>query len=143
MLTKVDTTNVVCAEPPAWAIGCLEKMCKATGFKGQVGLTVHTGEFPTRVGVTDKPHAYARQGDDYTLIVLPEWAEDNYKWHSAIAHEFVHALHADIDRFVRSRLPEDQHVEYWQAVETSLKPFAVLLMVGMLVGAVWVEDEVA
>lgn len=142
MLTRADLTDSKFISPPGWMANCLERLCKATGYRGAVGIAVLEGAWPERVGVTDQPHGFVwkHQDSSLKLIILPKWAEESDKWKSLICHEFVHVLMASIDEYVRSLLSDEQVEEYMRRVEAAMKPLSLIAMITQVVNVEWVED---
>jgi hypothetical protein len=53
----------------------------------------------------------AQNGDD-DLIAIRESAQPTDDWYDVLAHEFAHALHGEIDRYISERLGDDaKHTE--------------------------------
>lgn len=142
MITKADLTDVEFVSPPEWMASCLERLCRATGYKGTVGIAVLEGQWPARAGVTDRPDGVLWKSHELELsvILLPSWAENSDKWKTVICHEFVHVMMAPIDDYVRSLLADEQQEEYMRRVEDAMKPLMVIAMITLAVKVEWVED---
>jgi hypothetical protein len=133
--------------PPAWMFQFVGKLAAATGYRGKLGLILIDHErWPKRVGVTDmtdKPHGFTIIGADGTdTIVLPDNAENTPQWEEVLIHEFIHVLHASVDRVVHEHLHTNaSKVAYVKAGEQFLMPFVPLLMIAAQQNLIFEWDE--
>lgn len=121
----------------------LEKLTKVCGWKEPVQIgVIATEEMPRSVGVTDNPHGFLRlrPGEVPLIVVRADMLEEE-RWQSVVAHEFLHLLRWSIDEFVLRRLPDHEHEIYMRMVEDTMKPLMILLLVGGMMNAEWVEGE--
>lgn len=135
-------TEIAIRQAPAEMRSYLDKLVKVTGYRGPVEIAViAAADMPARVGVTDRPDGFLHIWPGHPpLIVLRDDVEPT-RWQSIVAHEFLHALRWSIDEFVLSRLPDNEHADYMRLVEETMKPLTILLMVGGMINAEWVEEE--
>lgn len=120
----------------------LAKLIKVCGYQEPVEIgIIAASDMPARVGVTDHPDGFLHiVPGKVPLIIL----RDNIaatRWQSVVAHEFLHVLRWTMDSFVLHRLPKDEHHTYMRLVENTMKPLSILLIVGALINAEWIEGE--
>ena len=118
----------------------LGKLVKVVGYDEPVHIgVIANADMPERVGVTDNPDGFLHiRPGQVPLIVL----RDNIpatRWESVVAHEFLHLMRWTIDWWVLQRLPEAEHDTYMRLVENTMKPLTILLLVGGMINAEWVE----
>lgn len=135
-------TEIPIHPAPAYMHTYLDKLIKVTGHKKPVGIAViAASDMPARAGVTDSPDGFLHIRPDHPpLIVLRDDVAPTL-WQSIVAHEFLHALRWSIDKWVLERLPDDEHEPYMRLVEETMQPLTILLMVGGIINAEWVEEE--
>lgn len=128
---------------PAALSAYLAKLLKVCGYTEPVEVVViAASDMPARVGVTDDPHGFLHiEPGKVPLIVVSDAYVDDPRWKSLVAHEFLHLLRWTADWWVLQRLPSDEHEFYMRLVENIMKPLAILLMVGEMFGAEWVDEE--
>lgn len=120
----------------------LAKLARVCGYKGEIAImTIASDDMPSRMGVTDDPHGFLHiePGKPMTIVLAEDTPEN--RWQSLIAHEFLHALRWDLDEFVFEHIREKEWETYMMLVESAMKPLSILLMVGGMVNAEWVEEE--
>lgn len=120
----------------------LEKLAKVVGYKEPVQIaTIAAADMPARMGVTDDPHGFLHLvPGKVPLIVLRDDIPDT-RWQSVVAHEFLHLLRWTIDEWVLHRLPLHERDTYMRLVEDTMKPLHILLLVGGIMNAEWVEGN--
>lgn len=129
-MTVQPSTATELHPAPQWMHDYLSKLIRAVGYQGPVSVvTADPAVFERRIGITDKPHAYTAMNIHKSgcLIVLPKDAEDSPKYRGALRHEFVHVMHAHIDRLAMTTLGDTDLEQYWRLVEDAMNPFVVLL----------------
>lgn len=121
----------------------LAKLVKVIGYQEPVEVaTIAHADMPKRVGVTDDPHGFLHLVPGRVpLIVVSDAYLDDERWQSLIAHELLHVLRWSIDEWVLRRLPDAEHDIYMRLVEDMMKPLSILLIVGGMMNAEWVNEE--
>lgn len=121
----------------------LVKLCKVCGYAEPVQIAQIAGaEMPARVGVTDNPHGFLHLvPGKVPLIVVRDDVPDT-RWQNLVAHELLHLIRWTADQWVLTRLASKTEQEiYMHLVEKTMKPLSILLMVGGMVNAEWVEGD--
>lgn len=122
----------------------LDKLVKVVGYTEPVEIAViAASDMPARMGVTDDPHGFLHLAPGKVpLIVLRDDIAET-RWQSVVAHEFLHLLRWTIDEFVLRRLGIAEQDFYMRLVEDTMKPLHILLLVGGIMNAEWVNEEPA
>ena len=138
-----EGVEIVIRQAPAAIRVYLMKLAKVCGYREPVEVAlIAAADMPSRVGVTDNPHGFLHiVPGKVPLIVISDAYVDDPRWQSLIAHEFLHLLRWTTDWWVLTRLPENEHDHYLRLVENMMKPLSILLMVGGMINAEWVEEE--
>lgn len=135
-------SEIVIKPAPTEMYDYLDKLVKVVGYQEAVEIAIiAASDMPARMGVTDSPHGFLRiEPGKPPLIVLADNIPST-RWQSLVAHEFLHLLRWTIDEWVLRRLPDTERDAYMRLVENTMKPLSILLMVGGMMNAEWVEDE--
>lgn len=135
-------SEIVIHPAPAAMYDYLDKLIKVVGYKEPVNIAIiAAADMPARMGVTDDPHGFLRLSPGKVpLIVLADNIPETH-WQSIVAHEFLHLLRWTIDGWVLRRLPDAEHEIYMRLVEDAMKPLMILLLVGGMMNAEWVEEN--
>ena len=138
-----EGVEIVIRQAPEEIRAYLAKLVKVCGYQEPVEVAVIAdADMPERVGVTDNPHGFLHLvPGKVPLIVVSDAYVDGPRWQSLIAHEFLHLLRWTTDCWVLTRLPKIEHDQYMRLVENTMKPLAILLMVGGIINAEWVNEE--
>lgn len=138
-----EGVEIVIRQAPQVICDYLAKLVKVCGYAEPVEVAVIAhADMPKRMGVTDDPHGFLHLvPGKVPLIVVSDAYLDDGRWQSLIAHEFLHVLRWTTDEWVLRRLPEAEHDTYMRLVENTMKPLAILLMVGGIMNVEWVNEE--
>lgn len=97
---------------PMWALAYVGRMVSLCQYSRPLRVvTAPDAWFDSTFSSADGCYFCAQNGDD-DLIVIRESATPTEHWYDILAHEFAHALHGDIDRYVTERIGDDaKHTE--------------------------------
>jgi hypothetical protein len=92
---------------PMWALIYVGRMVALCQYSRPLRvMTAPDAWFDSTFLGADGCYFCAQNGTD-DLIAIRASAEPTERWHDVLAHEFAHALHGEIDRYVSERLGED------------------------------------
>lgn len=93
---------------PTWALVYVGRMVSLCQYRRPLRVVMATEAWFDGVGPGVDGAYFCSEHDDQDLLIIRESAKPTDHWFDVLAHEFAHALHGDIDRYVGKRLGEDE-----------------------------------
>jgi hypothetical protein len=107
---------------PMWALQYVARLVAFCHYQPSIHVLQASEAFFDEIGKgADGCCIHLDDGDE--VLVIRNQASDDPYWHDVLAHEFAHALHADIDRYALQHLPTEALAGYCELSEA----FAPLL----------------
>jgi hypothetical protein len=127
-------------EPPAWAIAYLNKLRAVVAYEKEIKLYAATPDVfeGKTIGITHNPVAYTVTTDP-PIIVMLETLTDCDRSRNALCHEFVHVLHADVDRVCIRALNDGDLEEYAHRMEDFVSVIFKIMRIVDHVTVTWVD----